>query len=301
MAPPPRRAASRSWRCHRWPGRRCGAPVGRRAARSALPSPNWRAHPGVGPRPRLRWRGRGAVGRYADGPTPGGRARHRDVPSEVDSTASRSPRRSARRRGRRRRPWPWRRGRGPRRRGTRSSRCRGRARRNASLARAAEATDGAGRGTRRSRGRSQVDEAAPTVGSTAPSVISATARAAATASASSGLTSTGRPWAWPQAGNLRSFLEAAAGPVDGAEFAAQDLLGQVDRLTAGRRDKGQGPKRRELAGRPPLCSAATARAGPSQLAPEVVTADVLVVVGAKVVVVVARRGGAVVEGAAGRR
>ena len=92
--------------------------------------------------------------------------------------------------------------------------------------------------------------AAPTVGSTAPSVISAARRAAATASANNGLTATGRPWAWSEAGNLRARPEPAAAPVDGVQLVAQDLLGQVERLTAGRPHHRRGPERREPAGRP---------------------------------------------------
>ena len=134
--------------------------------------------------------------------------------------------------------------------GPRSSRSRGSNSRQRHPGTGRGGVDGrrAAPGPRRSRGRSRGSTSAPpTVGSTAPSVISAAISAAATASASNTLRRTGRPRALAYAGNLRLGPEAATGTVDGAELVAQHLLGQVERLAAGRGDKGLGPERRELA------------------------------------------------------
>ena len=251
MAPPPRRAASKSWRCHRCAGSTmwCTWRPARRHVRTDVPElarPPWR-------RATTTSAVAGSAaqsGAMPDGPALVGRSRRPRRPLRGSPVPPSRHRRDPRR------GTVGRQGLG---RGAEVEDHASGARRSRSGPSSRQRHPGTGRGmdgrglaggtSSKSRWSPRPIMAAPTVGSTAPSVNSAARRAAATASASNRLTATGRPWACPRRGtSIRP--EPAAGPVDGVELVAQDFLGQVDRLTARRHHHRRGPERRESAGRP---------------------------------------------------
>ena len=194
-------------------------------------SPNWRGRPGGGRRPHRRWPGAAAQSaRIPTAQPSSGRTGDRDVASEVHQyRPCPSRRRSSPRPGRTPAPWPWPRGRGPRLRG-----------REETVRAELEATPpgygprqgryGAGSGEpRRSHGRSRGRSWPPPPSGRRPRRSSRPPEGRRRPPPpTSGLTGDRATVGLVEAGNLRAGPEPAAGPVDGVQLVAQDLLGQVD-------------------------------------------------------------------------